>query len=739
MRLAYLLRRLAPLMTLIFLASMAAEALAQQQVPRPKRTGTQYRVRIDSAPQQAAIYLDDKRYGIVGYTPWEGRLQRGDWNVIIEKDGYETAQRTIRVERMRTTQETFIPLVKKEDPAQLDVRADADKNAFGAQVWLNGQLQGQIPLVLKVGDGRHLIEIKKDEFEDFTQWVEAKEGDRITVNPMLRPRQQVKTGSILVEADVSGAEVYLDGNKHPDLTPTIITDVSAGPHVVEVRKEPAMPWRQTVNVVADQTVKVSAQLQATIGGPGGTVRVLANVDGARVFLDGTDLGEAPIDIKDIRPGPHVIEVKAPGYISGEKRVTVSAGSSEVLKFDLMPAASGAVGTLKVVSPVPEAVVFIDGENVGQVPQTREVSAGEHFVVVQQKGYKTFEQKIRIEPGQTMTVTAELKAIGALQVLSNPAGAQVYINGELIGPTPLRLDDLDAGEHVVKIQYANYYDFEKRISVQGGEREIVSATLEAIDTGPTSEQLQREQRGLTSFGARTLPKGRSTIDAAVGYPYYMDGSITVGAGKMANFGFDAGVMFRSFFSRSELGVRARLMLADVDPFSFGVFGNLGGGSNFFDDSARNTFFMHLGAAASLTAVGNVTVSGRAYLDIWSDRHCPSLVDDGMGNQVFDGKPSSTCQGYFALENGGDPGDFTVEDRMRVDSLLGSSSIFGREGGVRGMLQVAVEVAAYQRWNVFVLFEGAPFQSERAAYTNPFNGAMFNSDLGTYFRVGSTYKF
>jgi hypothetical protein len=733
MRIAYLLRRYAPLLAVVILTSMVADALAQA-VPRPKRTGTQYRVRIDSAPQQAAIYLDDKKYGIVGYTPWEGRLQRGDWVVIIEKDGYQPTTRTIRVDRMRNVQETFIPLVKKEDPAQLDVRADADKNAFGAQVWLNGQLQGQIPVILKVGDGRHLVEIKKDEFESFTQWIEAKEGDRITVNPMLRPVQKARRGSILVEADVAGAEVYLDGNKHADLTPTIITDVTEGPHVIEVRKEPAMPWRQSVNVVADKTVKVSAQLQATMGGAGGTVRVLANVDGARAFLDGTEMGVVPIDIKDIRPGPHVIEVKATGYLSGEKRVTVSAGSSEVLKFDLMPAASGAVGTLKIVSPVPEAVVFIDGENVGQVPQSREVSAGEHFVVVQQKGYKTFEQKLRIEPGQTITITAELKAAGSLQVLSNPAGAQVYINGELFGPTPLRKDDLDVGEHVVKVQYPDYYDFEKRVTIAGGEREIVSATLEAIDTGPTAEELRREQRGLTSFSARTLPKGRSTIDASLGYPYYLDGSITVGAGRLWNFGFDAGVMFRSFFSRSELGMRARLMLADVDPFSFGVFTTMGGGSNFFDDSGRNTFFMNAGLAASLTALGSVTVTGRAYVDLWSDRHCPTLVDDptNPGTRVFDGKPTTTCREYLADE-------LTVDERMRVDKLLDGDDLFGREGGVRAMLQVAVEVAIYQRWNGYVLFEGAPFQRERPAYTNPFNAAMFGNDLGTYFRFGATHKF
>ena len=40
-----------------------------------------------------------------------------------------------------------------------------------------------------------------------------------------------------------------------------------------------------------------------------------------------------------------------------------------------------------------------------------------------------------------------------------------------------------------------------------------------------------QRGLSSFGARTLPRGRSTVDFDAGYPYFLNGRITVGAGRL----------------------------------------------------------------------------------------------------------------------------------------------------------------------------------------------------------------
>ena len=90
-------------------------------------------------------------------------------------------------------------------------------------------------------------------------------------------------------------------------------------------------------------------------------------------------------------------------------------------------------------------------------------------------------------------------------------------------------------------------------------------------GKSDSELLAEQRGLSSFGARTLPRGRSTVDFDVGYPYFLDARITVGAGKVAKqFGFDANVGVRTMLARSELGLGGRMMLADNEPFSAALF-------------------------------------------------------------------------------------------------------------------------------------------------------------------------
>ncbi len=706
-----------------------ATAFAQLE-PRPKKRGRKYRVRIDSAPQRAAVYLDDKKYGIVGYTPWEGRLQKGNWLVIIEADGYKETQKTIRVRRTRRLQETFIPLVKQYQPAVLDIRADADPNSFGAEVWMDGQLQGQIPILVKANDGRHLIEIKKDGYQAFAQWVEVKEGERVNLNPVLKANQKINRGDVLVEADAAGAEVYIDGKKHTDLTPTLIRGLVAGPHVLEVRKD-GLSWKQSINITAGKTAKVSAALKAT---GSAVVRILANVAGARVIFDGTDLGEAPLDVRDVRPGEHVIEVRKPGFKTSEQRPNIVAGSDIVLKFDLQAAGKTGDATIQVVSPEPEADVFVDGKRLGPAPQEVSVSAGEHFVVVQKQGFAKFERKIAIKAGQSLTVTAELAAVGRVRFLSTPSGAQVMVDGIAVGKTPLVREDIETGGHAVTIRYPKHDVFETNITVIGGELQVVNARLRG---GKTVREKRTEQRGLSSWGARVLPRGRSTVDLSTGYPYYFEGRFSVGAGNIGNFGVDASVLLRTFFSRTDLGLTGRVTLLEANPFSLGAFTSLGGGSTFFDESSRSTIFWDLGVMASLSGLGNITVTGRAYLNMWSDRHCPGLRG-AEGSEQITGSPISTCEEFLERKNGGNPGGLSAADVSEIESLVDGSP-FDRDFGMRAMVSLMVEVAYSQRWNVWVLFEGAPFQGERAAFTNYFSALMFDTDFGTYGRIGATYKF
>jgi hypothetical protein len=202
-------------------------------------------------------------------------------------------------------------------------------------------------------------------------------------------------------------------------------------------------------------------------------------------------------------------------------------------------------------------------------------------------------------------------------------------------------------------------------------------------------------------------------------------------------FDATVGVRTMLARSELGLGGRMTLIDNEPFSAGVFTNLWWGSKLLDDSKRNGVTWDAGGLVSLTALGNATITGRAYFEFWSDRHCPAL-DSSMPNGFEGTDPIKVCT---QLKSGQIP----QADAVRVQKLIGTTTpdndhAFSRENGARFLLSIVGEIAFQQQWSVFFILEGAPFQqAERALFTHMFSGSMPDNDYRIYGRAGLTYKF
>ena len=63
----------------------------------------------------------------------------------------------------------------------------------------------------------------------------------------------------------------------------------------------------------------------------------------------------------------------------------------------------------------------------------------------------------------------------------------------------------------------------------------------------------------------------------------------------------------------------------------------------------------------------------------------------------------------------------------------------ENGARFLLSIIAEITVDQHWNVYGILEGAPFQDERALFTQLFSDSMFETDYVLYGRLGLSYKF
>ena len=93
--------------------ALAVIAAGRAEAACPPKQGAIYDVKIDSSPAGAQIYLGEKSCGLVGTTPWVGKLPAGDFTVILESTGYDQAMRTLKVAKIRKQQELFIPMTRR--------------------------------------------------------------------------------------------------------------------------------------------------------------------------------------------------------------------------------------------------------------------------------------------------------------------------------------------------------------------------------------------------------------------------------------------------------------------------------------------------------------------------------------------------------------------------------------------------------------------------------------------------
>jgi hypothetical protein len=123
---------------------------------------------------------------------------------------------------------------------------------------------------------------------------------------------------------------------------------------------------------------------------------------------------------------------------------VSAGAA--------PVTTGATGDMYITTTIDSATVEIDGQPVtGQTPLLLEkIAAGKHRIIVYKDEFSgTLDVDLR--PNDILKVMVGIqKGFAGLKIYSTPADARVFVDNMERGSTPLKIDDLKAGPHTVRV-------------------------------------------------------------------------------------------------------------------------------------------------------------------------------------------------------------------------------------------------------------------------------------------------
>lgn len=166
----------------------------------------------------------------------------------------------------------------------------------------------------------------------------------------------------------------------------------------------------------------------------------------------------------LRPGRYLLRVEQEGYRPLEREVDIARGPGVELEFELekLP------GILRIEVPM-AGKLSIDGEPRGAVPGEFELSPGKHRLRIEAPRYLDYETEMEIEGGgRTQLLEAPLEpAWAVVNVTSEPAGAEVRIDGEARGITPLETEVLQ-GSWPLELRMQGFKTWSTDLQVKAGQ-------------------------------------------------------------------------------------------------------------------------------------------------------------------------------------------------------------------------------------------------------------------------------
>ncbi len=135
-----------------------------------------------------------------------------------------------------------------------------------------------------------------------------------------------------------------------------------------------------------------------------------------------------------------------------------------------------------------ALVYLDDQFIGRSPLAARAPPGPYRLRVEMEGFQTVERELQLRADAENAHFVELspRRDGAgLRVASDPPGASVYLNHQLLGETPLFRDDLPAGAHRLRIESEGRPTLYIGIELRDGQVLEVTRPLPAADAGPRS--------------------------------------------------------------------------------------------------------------------------------------------------------------------------------------------------------------------------------------------------------------
>ncbi len=458
---------------------------------------------VTSDPDGASVYVNN---ALRGTTPLTIDISPMKTAIKVTLRDYKDVTKVV-VAGERTTHFVLAPL--KEDKSRTNsIRIESEPSS--AEVYVNGVLKGTTPRVLDhlVIGKDYTIQVLKKGYHEYMATMQAGNNIMAKLAPLVigeeeKPieretkkerhfgkikqatptTEELSFGMFSITSQPAGANVYVDGvliGKAPVSTKVISVQLHEikvtmdGYHDYSARKSVDPEETETINAIL---VAMPTKVQT------GDLYVTSNPTGAEVFVDKIDKGITPLTIHGLRAGDHIIKIAKSGYKDYVSTKGVSPNRVINIGANLMPKRGGTSGGSVLVKASQEgASVYIDDVLKGETPLVLSLDAGSYKVTVKKDGFNDFPVIVKVTGNKIVNIMAKLVAVpvkvgkGNINVKSIPLRAQVFVNGELKGITPLTLPSVPVGQYDIKVSMDGYDDYTTTVAVDLSKTANVWATL-----------------------------------------------------------------------------------------------------------------------------------------------------------------------------------------------------------------------------------------------------------------------
>lgn len=201
-------------------------------------------------------------------------------------------------------------------------------------------------------------------------------------------------------------------------------------------------------------------------------------DGANVRIDGSLRGVTPLTLYDLGPGKHHLRFDLTGYEGVDDFLFLREGGVAQKNAVLSPEK----GLLLVTTEPAGCDVSLDGLSFGKTPRliTSLDAKDAHRLLLQKPGYQPRQIEVKFN-GRLPLVKHESLIVdsGTIEVTSDPAGAEVTVNGIVRGKTPLTVREVPKGRATVMLKKNGFADASRELSMVAGESQTLFIRLKGI--------------------------------------------------------------------------------------------------------------------------------------------------------------------------------------------------------------------------------------------------------------------